>query len=306
MTHRLKISGLAVFFGLMMALALAPHSVQAGGMVGGGTPGSCTESTFRTALSGGGSVNFNCGAAPLTIVLSHYITVSVDTTIDGGGLIGLSGHGAHRIFVVNSGTVLTLRNIVLTGGYDVDWGGGAIYNAGTLILQNSQIFNSTDASPYGGGAIINGNQLFMSNSYVEGNSAGYGGGLRNSPGPGTGIAVITDSTFSTNTANGVSYGDGGAIANDDGAILYLVNSTLSANNANVDGGGLYNASEGNGVASVANLYNATLSNNQADADVNGSGTGGGIYNQPTFFDGIDSKWVTPTSNLSNTILALNY
>ena len=72
--------------------------LSAAGVVGNGTPGSCTESALNSALAGGGSVTFNCGANPKTITVTSQKTINADTTIDGGGLITLSGGNSTRIF----------------------------------------------------------------------------------------------------------------------------------------------------------------------------------------------------------------
>ena len=50
---------------LLAALLLPPCSVEkarAGGVVGTGTPASCTEAALDAALAAGGLVSFNCGA----------------------------------------------------------------------------------------------------------------------------------------------------------------------------------------------------------------------------------------------------
>src|SRR4051812_20949675 len=74
------------------------------------------DNAFNSALVGGGLVNFNCGdlSQTATIPLSSTKTISADTTIDGGGKITLSGSHAMRLFVVNNGVTLTLKNIILT------------------------------------------------------------------------------------------------------------------------------------------------------------------------------------------------
>jgi hypothetical protein len=119
---------------LVAALMLAPGAtfVRAGGVVGNGTLTSCTEAAFDAALVGGGSVSFNCGPGPYTILITSQKSINLNTTIDGGGKITLDGQNAHRLFDV--GAVLTLRNIVLTrGSFNGD--GGAIRNNsnGTLV-----------------------------------------------------------------------------------------------------------------------------------------------------------------------------
>ena len=54
----------AILFALAMLIAPA---AQAGGVVGTGTAASCTDGALNIALTGGGVVTFDCGAAPVTI-----------------------------------------------------------------------------------------------------------------------------------------------------------------------------------------------------------------------------------------------
>jgi hypothetical protein len=71
--------------------------------------------------------------------------------------------------------------------------------------------------------------------------------------------------------------------------LTIRNSTISQNNANNNGGGIYNQG-GN-----ANIYNTSIVFNGADADADpNGGSGGGVYNRPA-----------ATFNLRNTLLAGN-
>jgi hypothetical protein len=76
---------------------------RAGGVVGTGTAGSCTEAALDAALAGGGMVTFDWGAQPVTIVLTQQKTISSDTTVDGGGLVTLDGNDAVRAFWVARG-----------------------------------------------------------------------------------------------------------------------------------------------------------------------------------------------------------
>ncbi|HEX9926823.1 MAG TPA: hypothetical protein VGD99_29520, partial [Anaerolineae bacterium] len=74
--------------GSMMSLLVAvilfglfhPRPVYAGGVVGDGTPGSCTEAAFDAARAGGGTVTFDCGGAK-TINLTFYKEIDTDTII---------------------------------------------------------------------------------------------------------------------------------------------------------------------------------------------------------------------------------
>src|SRR5437870_5595977 len=102
---------------LVIAVAgasLAPQFAVAAGVVGSGTAGSCTNAAFTSALSGGGTVTFNCGGAA-TIVISEK-TITADTTIDGADTITLSGNNANRLFTVSNGASLTLQNLTLKSG----------------------------------------------------------------------------------------------------------------------------------------------------------------------------------------------
>jgi len=61
----------AVLPTLLVALRLAlPHAATAAGVVGTGTPESCTEAALDAALAGGGLVRFNCGVEPVPITLT--------------------------------------------------------------------------------------------------------------------------------------------------------------------------------------------------------------------------------------------
>ena len=103
----------------MLALALLrAAAVFAAGVVGNGTPASCTEAALDAALNGGGMVTFNCGPDPVTITLTaeKVITAETTTTVDGGGLVTLSGGDAVRVFRVNQSAMLELHNLGVAHG----------------------------------------------------------------------------------------------------------------------------------------------------------------------------------------------
>src|SRR5690349_15342900 len=102
-----RIISIIVMF-LLIALG-SGQAVYAAGVVGNGSSGSCTESALRTALNNGGTVTFNCGGSPLTITLAARLVITKTTTIDGGGLITLSGGGTVNV-IYNDSPLLTLRN----------------------------------------------------------------------------------------------------------------------------------------------------------------------------------------------------
>jgi hypothetical protein len=86
---------LALFLAGLGAFQPIP-ALAADGVVGSGTPASCSETAFSNVLaavesSGGGTITFNCGSAPHTILFSSYKSISMPVVIDGGRRITLDG-----------------------------------------------------------------------------------------------------------------------------------------------------------------------------------------------------------------------
>ncbi len=101
--------------GLFLMLGNLPWmaSLQAAGVVGTGTPASCTQAALTTALTGGGTVTFNCGGAATILVISQ-IPITQNTVIEGGGLITITGGLTTRLFdVTGLLTSLTLNDLIL-------------------------------------------------------------------------------------------------------------------------------------------------------------------------------------------------
>ncbi|NJO00029.1 MAG: hypothetical protein HC875_40920 [Anaerolineales bacterium] len=249
-----------LLIGLMVAL-LRPNLAYAGGVVGNGTPDSCTEAALNAALAGGGLVTFNCGGAA-TIAFTYYKTIEADTTIDGGGVITLSGvkndpTRSSSMFQVFDSKSLTLQNITLTKGRSVGMAAGAIENFGTTTISNSTLRDNVSTS--NGGAIVNYGTLNLNNTTVSKNRAAVaGGGVYNDGG----VVNITNSQFLENVAAG---SDGGAINVNSGRVD-IQNSTFSQN-FGITGGAIYIKGE-----ATAYITTSALNNNMADQ-------GGGIYNE---------------------------
>ncbi|MCS6882880.1 MAG: choice-of-anchor Q domain-containing protein [Oscillochloridaceae bacterium] len=240
-------------------------------IVGDGTPGSCTEASLRAALAGGGSVSFNCGGAPVTITVSAPFEITApETTIDGGGLITLRGQNsriiAHRTTGAQGSSVLTLRNLTITGGRagganDAANGGAvaSVFGAANpafkpaLVVENvtfedndSTVTSLTrgDAYDYGGGAIYSqGGSVTVRNCRFIGNDAnnGAGGAIHVLQ---SGL-VIEDSEFRNNSAIGARPQDslGGAIYIDglggENGLFRVARSIFASNHAYNSGGAIY-------------------------------------------------------------------
>lgn len=159
-------------------------------VVGDGSAASCTQAALKAAITQGGEVSFNCGAAPYTIYLTAEIEINKDTSINGGGLISLDGRGKNRIFKTLSdrepNMQIALRNITLQNGYNYNEGGGAIhFGSRTDLLIESVTFYKNESfrdKPQcdgGGGAFFLGyaSTAIIRNSVFLQNKANNGGAM---------------------------------------------------------------------------------------------------------------------------------
>ncbi len=259
---------------LIILAALLVKPASGAGTVGNGTPGSCTEAALNTALSGGGSVSFNCGGSH-TITLTGEKTISNNTIIDGGGQITLSGSSATRLFNLQNGASLTLQAITLRDGFSSSGDGGAIYveRLSTLTLSNSAINSSTAAN---GGAVA-----------LNGWGSGDAGGT----------LVVTNSSFSGNSSTAAaipSGGNGGGALYITGGSTATVSGSTFSNNTSVNGGGIHIL--GANLTVTGSTFTANVANNTA-----GGGGGGAIYVDGTknFSGTIDIATSTFSNNQSN-------
>jgi hypothetical protein len=217
--------GLAIVaLGIVGAVTTAAACV-----VGTGSSASCTDAALNACLPGGakfdGLVTFNCGG-PATIDISTGTgtkTISANTTIDGGGLVTISGGNAVQVFVV-SGVTFTVRNLTIANGSALQGGGILNSNNGTVNITNSTFDHNSAAT--GGGVENSGGTVDITNSTFDHNSATAGGGVENS----SGTMRVTNTTFDHNSATG-----GGGIHNYSGT-LTVTNSTFDHNSATVAGG----------------------------------------------------------------------
>jgi hypothetical protein len=216
----------------------------------------CDEAGLDAALLAGGDATFSCATAT-TITVGATKTINKALTLDGGGLLTISGGNSRRVFAVDSNVVATLRNLTITGGNDFQ--GSGVLNFGALTVANVT-FRDSFASGLGAG-IVNYNTLIVTNATFSGNSTRSigGSGIYNG-----GTLTVTGSTFSNNTTTG---GNGGGGIFNGGGTMTVADTTFSGNSATStsNGGGINNQGS-------ASLTNVTLSGNTAD------GFGGGIAN----------------------------
>lgn len=260
------VSGILVIASVL-SLAIAPKAATAettAGVVGTGSPGSCTDAALNSELSGGGTITFNCGSAPHTITFGAAKTITANTLIDGGGRITFSANGS-RHFVVNGGATLQLHNLIVQNGA-VNGDGGSLYiniGAGTLISNTLMQNNSTDLG-HSGGAIVNYGTLTVTASTFYNNTGGGGGAIY--PRWSGSRTTISNSILRNNKAVSVVSGWGGAILLWDGTQLHITDSIIEDNQATY-GGGIYNFP-----ASSIVMTSTVLQRNSAEY-------GAGIYNE---------------------------
>jgi predicted outer membrane repeat protein len=264
--------------------------------VGNGSPASCTTVAFNNAVAAldlgqapGGTLSFNCGPNPHTIMVNGQSFLNSQTTVDGGGRITLDGNNLHRIFVVaprspGDQTEVTIRGITLLRGFAAGDFGGAILGAeGVSVALDGVTINDSRAGLSGGAvAMAPGSLLNVFRSNFRNNTGNDGGAIATSA-----ATVIEDSNFVLNTASV----QGGAIqswvaqltvrrsgfvfnlAERGGAIykrnapLIVEDSRLRDNTAAIDGGAIYAEAD----AMQVNAYGSTFEGNIAT-----QGSGGGI------------------------------
>ena len=214
---------------------------------------SITGATFsgNSATTGGGAI-YNGLNANTTITKC---TFSGNTTKGSGGAIyDFAVYGA------------TINNSTFKGNSAAS--GGAIASdpiGGESLTQDTISGNS--ASQDGGGISNAYASMSIHSSTITGNQAGGdGGGLyQYSLEYGEVGPSLTDTKVTKNSA-----ADGGGIYNN-ASVADLTGSTVSANTATADGGGIDNAGDARSYDTV-NLGTSKITSNQAGAD------GGGIYN----------------------------
>jgi hypothetical protein len=230
--------------------------------VGTGTPASCTGQGVVNAVAQGGKIRFNCGPSPVTITLTSTAKVfndRPDVTLDGGGLVTLSGGGGVRILYQNTCDPAQV------------WTTANCNNQETprLTVQNMRFANGNSTGQLtdggGGGAIfVRGGQFKVVNSVFTNNRCEptgpdmSGGALRVlSIFQGRPVYVV-QSTFGGAAGLGNTCSNGGAIGSI-GVSFSIYNSVLS-----------HNTAVGNGA-------------NPAQPGTPGGGSGGAIYNDGNTF-----------------------
>jgi len=285
MARVLRLSGRARAVICTLAVSLGAGRAQAAGVVGDGTPQSCTEAALVARLAGGGTVTFNCGA-PVVIPITSAKTIASTTTIDGSGqAITLDGGVATRFFQTTfdfSPITITLRSLTLRNGRAPDFG-GAIRLAyqdppnWTTLNVDRVAFQANVAAAagndVGGGAIYaQGGRVNITGSTFTNNRGGNGGAIGNLQA----VFNIQDSTFTGNTTHAQSQqfaGNGGAIYVDGSSnrLLVIRGCTFRQNTSTNLGGAIH-------VYQYAGISGLSIEESTFDRNITVN-NGGALYHQ---------------------------
>ncbi len=246
-------------------------------VVGHGTPASCTAAAFRKAVARGGTITFDCGPSPVTIIMDRQAEVHNDASrkvvIDGGGLVTLSGGGKSRILYQNTcdqrltwttshcqdqaTPKLVLRHLTFTrgdstGSREEGGGGGAVFVRGGRLTVVDSTFTRNRCDKTGpdlGGAAIRvldqhrDRPVKITRSTFTGGRCSNGAALSS-----IGVSwTVTDSVFRGNKAVGrranpsrpgtAGGGSGGAIYGDGNLFTVRLVRTTIEGNVAREGGG---------------------------------------------------------------------
>jgi len=246
----------------LTCLVDAPTCLLAAGVVGNGTPDSCTEQAFDAAAQGGGLVTFNCGGpATITFTSQKQVQNNSNITVDGGGVITISGGNSVNIAIVAGLATLTVQNLTVVDSNDPYY--GAFWNhRGTLNVINCTFSGNHGAISTDANAVL----TTVTNSTFSGNSGNHDGAISNT---GSGPLTVTNSTFSGNssgpaisnigsltiTGSTFSGNTGGAISAGAGT-LTVINSTFSGNTTSS-----YSGTGAISNGGTLNVINCTFSGN---------------------------------------------
>ena len=245
---------------LLLVLALAggagaqsdaPHgSTSQDEVIGDGTAASCqTEdaaNAFAAAVAAGGVISFDCGPAPVVIEVNTNVT-DQQVTVNGGGLINLSGEDLRQIFYVTGSGDLTLNDIILQDGASAQ--GGAIYaEAQATVTLRRSFVTSNNASGEGGGVYNLGTLNVEDTTFGSNITQLHGGGIFNNGG----TVTITDSYLISNQA-----------PNGSGGAVYTVGGQVTVNRSAVRSSFIGNQGGGIFAAGPTGITNSTFSNNRA-------------------------------------------
>jgi hypothetical protein len=232
-------------------------------LIGSGTPASCTSAAVVAAVAAGGTIRFDCGSEPVTIVMTETAKVfnnaNPDVVIDGGGLVTLSGGGQRRILYMNT-------------------------------CDPAQVWTTSHCQNQDHPRLTVQNLGFVDGNSIGQTAEGGGGGAIFVRG---GRLKIVNSIFTRNRCDGVGPDVGGAavrvLSQYNGLPVYVVNSTFGGGpdlgNVCSNGAALSSIGVSMTVINSRFTHNDAIGYgaNPARSGTPGGGSGGAIYNDGNTF-----------------------
>jgi predicted outer membrane repeat protein len=227
---------------------------------------------------GSGTVSFDCGAKPATIVLDRPLAFwgegSSRYVLDGRGLVTLDGRDRTGLVTLDGrpGVSYTFRGLTFTRGRTTARG-AAIHGGwrNRLLVENctftsNAVTPSSDGEAGGGAIYAHEGSATVRRSTFRGNTARLGGAL---------MSTITDVVVESSTfiGNRAAYA-GGAIYADAG-VLIVRGSTVSGNRATYQAGGIWMWHPD---PRTARIERSTISDNRMVGSGTTGGMGAGILN----------------------------
>ena len=92
-------------------------------VVGTGTHASCTFAALSAAVSAGGEITFDCGAAPVTIAVTAtlHLPTTKNTVLDGGRKVTLDGGGKVLLMIPPKQVKNAATDKVVLGFSSIFW-----------------------------------------------------------------------------------------------------------------------------------------------------------------------------------------
>ncbi|HEX2907336.1 MAG TPA: choice-of-anchor Q domain-containing protein [Phototrophicaceae bacterium] len=215
------------------------------------------------------------------ILLNTRLNINANTSLMGAGAdktvlrVNRPANYHMQAIEIAAGRIVSISGVSILDAF----GEGAIINRTNSVLTVS---DSTIRNTLHGSGIYNQGTLTVIRSLIAENQVEYqGGGIRS-----TGPLTIIDSTIRDNSTEYSSWtGDdtilgGGGIFKMGAGDLTIINSTLSNNDADKNGGGVFFYQTASEVGGILTITNSTLSGNKAY-------TGSGIW----FSDATDSAYL---------------
>ncbi|TWT49574.1 Calx-beta domain protein [Rubripirellula amarantea] len=238
------------------------------------------------------TISGNFASRIFSIDIGTIFTIPNEVSIDGLTLIeGVADIGG--AILVNRLQELTLNDVTIqtseaTGNESTE-GGGALFNDGGIVTITNSTFEDNVASGTSGsgGAIFNAEigTLSVTDSIIRNNVANRAGG-RIEDNSGSGFGTTLDGvTLSGNMAGPAGFaapGNGGGLHVTGTADVEVIGSTIDANFAASEGGGLWNDS---GTMTIST--DSVITNNIA-AGMGADQGGGGVFNAGGIIDIFDT------------------